>query len=154
MSILLFFFQYRQTDTKQWSFVLSAPNSNSYIAMGFSPDGQMVGSSAIVGWVGTNGVPSLKRYYLGGQSSSKVVPDSGNLQVGKSNIITTPAGIFMAFQLNTNMPETRVLYAVGSPNQVPTGNSPRLAEHSDRISTSLNYVTGQTQAQSTPYTKL
>lgn len=44
-----FVLRYRQTDTKQWSFVLSAPNSNSYIAMGFSPDGQMVGSSAIVG---------------------------------------------------------------------------------------------------------
>ncbi|ONI30207.1 hypothetical protein PRUPE_1G238000 [Prunus persica] len=42
--------RYSQTSSNIWTFVLSTPAVNSFIAIGFSSNGQMVGSSAIVGW--------------------------------------------------------------------------------------------------------
>lgn len=136
-----------QTGASEWSFVLSAPNANSYIGMGFSPDGKMVGSSAIVGWVGSDGRPAMKRYYLGGQNSNEVMPDQGNFQVGNSTIVTFNSRIYMAFQLvNTNTPENQLIYSVGPQNQIPSAPSFRLTQHSDYVSTVLNYATG-TQLQ-------
>ncbi|KAF2586662.1 hypothetical protein F2Q70_00037623 [Brassica cretica] len=38
-----------KTVENTWSFILSTPDSNAYIAIGFSTNGRMVGSSAIVG---------------------------------------------------------------------------------------------------------
>lgn len=61
-----------RTDTNVWSYVLSAPNTNSYIAMGFSEKGKMVGSTAIVGWVSNDGTATMKKYFLGGQSPNQV----------------------------------------------------------------------------------
>lgn len=61
-----------RTDTNVWSFVLSAPNTNAYIAMGFSEKGQMVGSTAIIGWVSDDGTATMKKYFLGGQSPNQV----------------------------------------------------------------------------------
>lgn len=149
-----FILRYFQTDKNQWSFVLSAPNANSYIGIGFSPDGMMVGSSAIVGWVGADGVATMKKYYLGGQLPSKVNPDSGNLQVGNSSIVVTPSAIYMAFQLNTDKPEAKVIYSIGPPNVFPSAPNFRLTRHADQISTSINYATGQTQKKSTTYATL
>ncbi|GLT70894.1 hypothetical protein SLA2020_429460 [Shorea laevis] len=54
-----FILRYSQAAPNTWSFVLSAPDTSSYIAMGFSTDGQMVGSSAMVGWVSSNGVGTV-----------------------------------------------------------------------------------------------
>lgn len=110
--------------------------------MGFSPNGKMIGSSAIVGWVGPNNVPMMKRYFLGGQSSTQVIPDQGNLDVGNSSIVTSSTRIYMSFQLNVRMPETKLIYSIGSPNQIPSSPGFRLTEHVNQISTVLNYATG------------
>ncbi|XP_027113705.1 cytochrome b561 and DOMON domain-containing protein At3g07570 [Coffea arabica] len=145
-----FILRYKQTGASEWSYVLSAPNSNAYIGMGFSPNGQMVGSSAIVGWVGSDGTPAMKKYYLGGKNSNQVMPDQGNLEVGNSTIVTFSSRIYMAFQLvNTDTPDSLLIYSFGPPNQIPSPPSFRLTQHSDYVSTVLNYATGQTQTTST-----
>ncbi|CAI9107225.1 OLC1v1006536C2 [Oldenlandia corymbosa var. corymbosa] len=147
-----FILRYSKTGPGEWSFVLSAPNSNSnaYVAIGFSPNGKMVGSSAIVGWVGSDGLPIIKRYFLGGQSPAEVVADRSNLQVGNaSKALTSPSRIYLAFQLtNTDQPTNRIIYAVGPSGLLPSGPPNfRLVQHSDYISTVLNYATGQTQTK-------
>lgn len=139
-----------QTGAREWSFVLSAPNANAYIGMGFSPNGKMVGSSAVVGWVESDGTSVMKKYFLGGQDSNRVMPDQGNLQFGNSTITTVNSRIYMAFQLiNTDRPESKLIYSVGPSGRIPSGPNFRLTQHSEYISTVLNYATGQTETKGT-----
>lgn len=137
--------QYEQTTPSLWSFVLSAPNTNSYIGMGFSSDGKMVGSSAIVGWIGADGTGTIKKYHLTGQTPSQVVVNEGNLQVlsNSSTIVSLSSRIYMAFQLNSNLPERRILYSVGPAGRLPLAPGYLLSEHSNKVSTILNYASGE-----------
>ncbi|KAL7201260.1 hypothetical protein ACSBR1_033044 [Camellia fascicularis] len=148
--------RYAQAGPSLWSFVLSAPNTNAYIAIGFSPNGQMVGSSAIVGWMGTDGLAQIKHYYLGGQTPSQVAPDQGNLAIvgNSSSIVAGSSRIYIAFQLTTAMPDSRLIYAIGPTGIFPSSPGYRLTEHSDSVTTFLNYATGQSQTQKTPYANL
>lgn len=113
--------------------------------MGFSPNGLMVGSSAIVGWMSTTGTGTIKQYQLSGRSSDQVFPDQGNLQLNSSIIISQSQSqrLYLIFQLNTQQPLTRVIYAVGPSSVFPTSPNFALSEHSDKASTALNYVTGK-----------
>ncbi|XP_044502153.1 cytochrome b561 and DOMON domain-containing protein At3g07570 isoform X2 [Mangifera indica] len=150
-----FILRYARTSPNLWSFVVSAPDRNAYIAMGFSPNGLMVGSSAIVGWMSTTGTGTIKQYQLSGRSSDQVFPDQGNLQLNSSIIISQSQfqRLYLIFQLNTQQPLTRVIYAVGPSSVFPTSPNFALSEHSDKASTALNYVTGQTKSES-PHAKL
>ncbi|KAK4268100.1 hypothetical protein QN277_024803 [Acacia crassicarpa] len=140
-----FVFRYSQSSSYIWSFILSAPDKNSYIAMGFSPNGGMVGSSAIVGWVPSSGsgTAGLKQYYLGGTAPSQVVADKGNLQfVANSTLITSQSSrLFLAFQLQTARPLPRLVFAVGPAGVFPSAPSFALAQHQDKASISFNYAT-------------
>lgn len=140
-----FVLRYVQASPNVWSFVLSAPNPNSYVAIGFSPDGQMVGSSAVVGWVEADGTLNIKKYYLGGQSSDAVTLDSSDsrLQISNSSIQLVQNQIYMAFQVISDKPTTHLLYSFGPQGRLPASPSYTLVEHQDRIPTSLNYATGQ-----------
>ncbi|CBI38284.3 unnamed protein product, partial [Vitis vinifera] len=135
--------RYQKTESSLWSFVLSAPDTNAYIAIGFSSDGSMVGSSAIVGWVGSNG--GIKQYYLGGTQSSSVEPNKGSLQVlgNTSAALSQSQRIYMAFQLDTTQPQSKLLYAVGPQGQFPSSPEFRLSQHEYKISTRIDYLTGQ-----------
>ncbi|KAJ8559414.1 hypothetical protein K7X08_003472 [Anisodus acutangulus] len=141
--------RYMKTDTNVWSFVLSAPNTNAYIAMGFSKNGKMVGSTAIVGWVANDGTATMKKYFLGGQSPNEVLPDEGNVQLVNltSSIIVENSRIYVAFQLNTEMPSNRLIYSIGPAGMLPFTTDFRLSEHQDHTSTSLNYNTGQSETK-------
>lgn len=145
MIVFAFLVQYARTSPNLWSFVVSAPDRNAYIAMGFSPNGLMVGSSAIVGWMSTTGTGTIKQYQLSGRSSDQVFPDQGNLQLNSSIIISQSQfqRLYLIFQLNTQQPLTRVIYAVGPSSVFPTSPNFALSEHSDKASTALNYVTGK-----------
>ncbi|KAI4356243.1 hypothetical protein L6164_000278 [Bauhinia variegata] len=148
-----FILRYSQTSANIWSFILSTPDTNSYIAIGFSPGGGMVGSSAIVGWVSSNGGGGgMKQYYLGGTTPNQVVPDRGNLQIlTNSTLITSQSSrLYMAFQLQANQPQARLIYAVGPVGIFPSVPSFALAQHRDKASTSLNYATGSTSASKDP----
>lgn len=142
--------QYAQTSPNLWSFVLSAPDPGSYIAMGFSADGLMVGSSAIVGWISSDGGGgTVKQYFLGGKKQNLVVPDQGNLQVvnNSTRILSQASRMYLVFQLRANQPSSRVLYAVGPAGFLPSAPSFELSEHRDKVSTSVNYVTGKTKGR-------
>ncbi|KAJ1429534.1 DOMON domain [Sesbania bispinosa] len=148
--------RYSQTSPNIWSFILSAPNPNSYIAMGFSPNGGMVGSSAIVGWISSNGASGgLKQYYLAGVAPNQVVPDRGNLNIlPNSTFITSQSSrLYMAFQLETNHPLSRLVYAIGPNGIFPSAPSFALTLHQDKISVTLNYATGSSASEN-PYTNL
>ncbi|CAJ2662929.1 unnamed protein product [Trifolium pratense] len=137
--------RYSQTSSNIWSFILSAPNQNSYISIGFSPNGGMVGSSAIVGWISSNGaIGGMKQYYLAGYAPNQVVPDRGNLAIiNNSTLITSQSSrLYMVFQLQTNQPLSRLIYAVGPNGVFPTVPSFALMQHQDKVSVTVNYATG------------
>ncbi|PON41886.1 Cytochrome b561 and DOMON domain-containing protein [Trema orientale] len=140
-----------------WSFVLSAPYTNSFVAMGFSRSGQMVGSSAIVGWIpSTGGAGMIKRYYLGGKSSNLVVPDEGNVTVieNSSAVVLESQRLYLAFQLQTTLPSNRLIYSLGPNDFQPVGPGYRLMQHRDMVATSINYATGQSASQKSPHLRL
>lgn len=137
--------QYVQTSANIWSFILSTPDTNSYIAMGFSATGGMVGSSAIVGWVASRGASGgIKQYYLGGVTPNQVMPDKGNLQViGNSTFITLQySRLYMVFQLETTEPLSWLIFATGSTGIFPAAPSYALTKHLDRVSTRIDYSKG------------
>ncbi|KAL9998187.1 putative DOMON domain, cytochrome b561/ferric reductase transmembrane [Helianthus debilis subsp. tardiflorus] len=140
-----------------WSFVLSAPNTNSYIGMGFSPNGGMVGSSAVVGWVASGGLPNMKRYFLGGKTPSQVLVDQGDLQIleNTSSVFSDSSRIYMAFQLVIDQPSQRLVYAVGDNNNpAPSAPSFLLTQHRSEIAVRLNYASGQGSQTKAPYSNL
>lgn len=151
-----FILRYGQAGPNLWSFVLSTPSTNSYIGMGFSPNGGMVGSSAIVGWV-ANGATNMKRYLLGGQTPSQVLADDGDLHIvgNTSSMILASSHIYMAFQLVTDQPRRQLVYAVGDSNNPPPGApSFRLTRHRSQIAIGLNYASGQGSQIKAPYSNL
>ncbi|GAB4841543.1 hypothetical protein Ancab_022257 [Ancistrocladus abbreviatus] len=145
--------RYAYTGSGVWSFLLSAPDSNSYIAIGFSKNGLMVGSSAMVGWM-QDGSGIIKQYYLGGENANAVKPDQGDLKVvSNSSVAFRQSGrIYLAFQLSTYQPSTNLIYAVGPTGFQPTSPGYQLMMHRTMVSTTLNYATGQSQTQGSPYT--
>lgn len=137
--------QYEQSSSNVWSFVLSAPgDTNSYIAIGFSSNGKMVGSSAVVGW-SSNGTGVVKQYYLGGTSPRLVEPDKGNLELlpNSSSIIAQSSRLYLTFQLETNLPLSRLIYSVGPDGIFPAAPNYILTQHRNKVSTSVNYNTGK-----------
>ncbi|KAF0920488.1 hypothetical protein E2562_035382 [Oryza meyeriana var. granulata] len=130
-----------------WSFVLSAPDKGGYVAVGFSPDGAMVGSSAVAGWSSGNGVGGVaKQYKLGGTSSGSCPPDQGSLSlVAKNTLVVSQAWrIYLAFQFTAAQPTPYLIYAVG-PSK-PSGNNYYLAQHRSYSSVAVNYVAGTTSS--------
>ncbi|KAE8038077.1 hypothetical protein FH972_010621 [Carpinus fangiana] len=124
--------------------------------MGFSSGGKMVGSSAVVGWVSSNGVGMVKQYYLGGTSQSLVAPDQGSLQIVSTStvIISQSSRLYMAFQLQTTQPQSRLLYSVGPGGVLPSPPNFALSEHRTKVSTTINYGTGQSATGGRPYERL
>ncbi|GLJ21524.1 hypothetical protein SUGI_0398330 [Cryptomeria japonica] len=143
--------RYSQNSTNIWSFVLSATNRQSWIGIGFSSSGSMVGSSAIVGWVDQSGSGAVKQYYLGGQSTQAVNPDQGNLNIvnNYTTLIVEGSTIYLAFQLQFSTPLTvaNILYAVGPQNSFPDSNY-RLTEHQAKVATVFDFSTGASSQSS------
>ncbi|XP_060962887.1 cytochrome b561 and DOMON domain-containing protein At3g07570 [Cannabis sativa] len=139
-----------------WSFVLSTPNPKSFVAMGFSTTGRMVGSSAIVGWVESDGTAMMKRYYLGGTSPALVVKDQGNVSLveGSSSVVVESSRFYMSFQLDMDQPSSRLVFSVGPNGFSPIGPDYRLMEHRNKIATSINYSTGESATEKAPHLKL
>ncbi|MED6164027.1 hypothetical protein PIB30_085663, partial [Stylosanthes scabra] len=113
--------------------------------MGFSANGGMVGSSAIVGWVASGGEGGgIKQYYLGGYAPNQVVPNKGNLNVvPNSTFITLESNhLYMVFQLQTTtttQPLSWIIFATGSIGLFPQAPSFALTKHLDKISQRIDY---------------
>lgn len=144
---------YKQKASNLWSFVISAPDKQGYISVGFSSNGRMVGTSAVAGWVQSGEAGTVKKYYLGGTKSSSCPPDTGNLNLVNPWIISQTSRLYLGFQLNITQPETKLIYAVGPANKFPTGNSYLLSEHDDMTSTTIDYTTGSSSSSDSGITE-
>jgi hypothetical protein len=139
-----FILRFGENGPNTWNFVLSAPDRGTYIAIGFSSNGKMDGSSVMAGWISSNGGPGVvKQYYLGGYSSSSCPPDQGNLPLvaNTSVIVSKSSQLYLAFQLSTTKPQwSHLIYAVGPSGSLPSNNY--LAEHSSKASSTIDYSAG------------
>lgn len=120
-----------------------------YIAIGFSTNGRMVGSSAIVGWITSDGESGdAKQYLLGGMSPSDVIPDQGELKIlnGSLMIESVSSRLYMSFQLMAELPRENLLYAMGPADFFPSSPEFRLREHQFMTTTTINYITGQQES--------
>ncbi|KAL8170271.1 hypothetical protein V2J09_022075 [Rumex salicifolius] len=139
-----------------WSFILSAPNKGGYVAIGFSKDGQMVGSSAMVGWPENGSTGMMKQYFLAKQAVGNVVPAKGDLKVIRNStvVFVQSSRIYLGFQLSTSQPSDLLIFAYGWSNFRPRSPKYQLQYHAQRIATQLNYASGQVQTQMSPYAGL
>ncbi|XP_010258533.1 PREDICTED: cytochrome b561 and DOMON domain-containing protein At3g07570-like [Nelumbo nucifera] len=144
-----FILRYQQNGPSLWNFLLSVPDKSSYVAIGFSPNGRMVGSSSIVGWVptGSNGV--IKQYFLGGMKPQTCTPDKGELEVANMTIVSRSSRLYLAFQLKTTQPNPNLIYAIGPQNSFPASPDYFMSEHRSQTSATLNFVAGKSTTNTT-----
>lgn len=125
---------------------MSTVYTTGWVGIGFSKDGMMVGSSAVVGWMGKTGQRHIERFYLGGQSSSAVQVDKGELQFSTAaaaagpSVLVENAKIYLAFRLKFSAPVTQqqLIFAIGS--ATPVNNV--LQIHDDKTSILFDFSSG------------
>ncbi|BAF06988.1 cytochrome b561 and DOMON domain-containing protein At3g07570 [Oryza sativa Japonica Group] len=141
---ILRFGQDASAGSNVWNFVLSAPDAGGYISVGFSPNGGMVGSSAVAGWVASGGVGTARQYYLGGTSSRSCPPGQGKLSLSTGaaapTIVSQGSRLYLAFQFS-GQPRTDLVYAVGPAGSLP-GTNGFLAQHQYMTSGTITLPTG------------
>ncbi|CAO1946885.1 unnamed protein product [Urochloa humidicola] len=141
-----FVVRYGKSSRGTWSFVLSAPDAGGYVALGFSSNGAMVGSSAVAGWTTTTGGAGVaKQYRLGGTSSSRCPPDQGSLPLlpGTTLLAAQSSRLYLAFQFTAaQQPPPYLIFAVGPSGAQPSSNNNYLVQHKSYASAAVNYATG------------
>ncbi|XP_073002963.1 cytochrome b561 and DOMON domain-containing protein At3g07570-like [Typha latifolia] len=139
-----FILRYGNASSGVWSYVVSAPDTSSYVAVGFSSKGKMVGSSAVAGWITPSGPGVVKQYYLGGESSGDCPQDQGSLKLvkGMAVIVAKSSRLYLAFQITVDQPAPYLIYAVGPKNKLPSSPDYYLAEHRTMSSASVDYTAG------------
>lgn len=100
--MLFVLLQYSRTQDNLLTIVLSATYTTGWVGIGFSKDGMMLNSSAMVGWITEKGVARIKQYYLAGFTPEEIKPDKGELSLTNVPPFVTVYGatIYLAFQLN------------------------------------------------------
>jgi hypothetical protein len=136
--------QYAKASSDVWSFIFSFPiNIKAYAAIGFSKDGNMVGSTAIVGWMPSPGAGGMKMYSLDGKSKEEVIPDKGELYMMNASIVPASTSLgYMIFQLKATQLTTKLLFAIGPNGVFPNYPNYALSKHSDQISLVIDYSKG------------
>ncbi|PKU69443.1 cytochrome b561 and DOMON domain-containing protein At3g61750 [Dendrobium catenatum] len=146
-----FILRYSQSQGNILSIVLSAPYTSGWVGMGFSNDGLMVGSSAMVGWIGRAGKAHIRQFYLRGQSSSQVIVNEGRLLRSgvKPAVLLYGSSIYLAFQLKFLAPvaEKKLLFAFST----ETPNGFHLTKHDDKVSITFDFSAGSSSGSSYPY---
>lgn len=134
--------QYSQSEDHVLNIVLSAVYTTGWLGIGFSKDGMMVGSSAMVGWINTKGHARIKQYYLQGSKQGQVIPDKGELPLTgvPASVGLNGAMIYLAFQLKfqTQLARQPIILAVGS--SYPKNS--HLSEHEDKTTIMFDFSAG------------
>ncbi|XP_073000581.1 cytochrome b561 and DOMON domain-containing protein At3g61750-like [Typha latifolia] len=145
-----FILRYSQNQDNILSIVLSAVYTSGWVGIGFSNDGMMIGSSAMVGWIG-DGRAYIEQYHLLGQTSSDVIVNEGQLLATDvaPAVVLFGANIYLAFQLNfsASVPRQALLFAFSTRSP----NSYQLTEHDDKTSISFDFSAGNSAYSSYPY---
>jgi hypothetical protein len=134
--------QYHKKEDNVVTFILSAVYTIGWVAMGFSKDGRMVGSSAMVGWFNRKGQARIKEYYLQGTRPSQVIEDAGELDLTKvpPAVVIKGAMIYLAFQAKFEKPlaSQPIILAFGT--RYP--NHYRLSSHDDKTAILFDFTAG------------
>lgn len=135
--------QFYQDDQNVTTLVLAGRHAYRWIGIGFSGDGKMVGSSAIVAWIERDGVSGLRQYYLEGKNMSRVIPDKGDLHFTTASPAVVVHGelLYIAFQLkfSSSLSHQPILIAIGSGNPLRNGLLPK---HVNSTTTHIEFSTG------------
>ncbi|KOM29479.1 hypothetical protein LR48_Vigan707s001100 [Vigna angularis] len=139
-----FILRYAKASSDVWSFIFSFPlDPKAYAAIGFSKDGSMVGSSAIVGWMPSPGAGGMKYYYLGGKSKDEVIKDRSDLYIMNASFVPATGSLgYLIFQLKTTQPSSNLIFAIGPNGQFPDYPSYDLPKHIDETSVTIDYSKG------------
>ncbi|OMO64302.1 Cytochrome b561, eukaryote [Corchorus capsularis] len=95
-----FVLRYFQREDNLMTIILSAVYTTGWVGIGFSRNGMMLGSSAMVGWFNKKGHARIKQYYLQGAHISQVIADKGELPLTNIPPVVALHGpmIYIAFQ--------------------------------------------------------
>lgn len=110
--------------------------------MGFSPDGMMINSSCMAGWVTPEGHGKIKQYYAEGHIPSKVIPDEGELPLTSVPplIYLQGATVYLAFQLKyTSRLKTQSMLLAFS-SKYPQHH--HLTAHEDKTAIKFDFSSG------------
>ncbi|XP_039684128.1 cytochrome b561 and DOMON domain-containing protein At3g61750 isoform X2 [Medicago truncatula] len=122
--------------------ILSAPYTVGWVGIGFSRDGKMVGSSAMVGWINKHGHAKIKQYYLRGNKSSEVIANKGELPLNNvpAAVATNGAEIYLAFQLQTTIPFGKQPILLAFSTKHP--HEHHLSKHDDKTTIIFDFSSG------------
>lgn len=122
--------------------ILSAVYTTGWVGMGFSRDGMMVGSSAMVGWINRKGHAKIKQYYLQGSKEGSVIPDKGELPLTgiPASVVIHGPSIYLAFQLKfqNHLAHQPIILAFGS--EIPRHS--HLSKHDDKTTITFDFSGG------------
>ncbi|KAL5989353.1 hypothetical protein ACLOJK_010243 [Asimina triloba] len=96
-----FIFRYSLSKDNVLRVIVSTVYTGGWVGMGFSKNGEMVVSSAMVGWIDYDGKAHIKQYFLRGFSPAQVIADQGRLQIiGPPVVVLKRGNMYLAFDLN------------------------------------------------------
>ena len=134
--------QYYQRADNVMTIILSAVYTTGWVGIGFSRNGMMVGSSAMVGWFNKKGQARIKQYYLQGAHESQVIPDKGELPLNNIPPVVALHGamIYLAFQakFEHRLGRQPIILAFGS--RYPTHL--HLTKHDDKTAVWFDFSQG------------
>ncbi|KAM7276501.1 hypothetical protein ACFE04_018367 [Oxalis oulophora] len=138
--------RYKQRDDNMMTIILSAMYTSGWVGIGFSRDGMMAGSSAMVGWFTKKGKPRIKQYYLQGTKPSQVIPESGELPLANIPPVVILHGpmIYIAFQVQFQhrLQRQPILLAFGA----RTPHHIHLTHHDDKTTILFDFSAGSASA--------
>jgi len=136
----------KDNSTQVTSMVAAVPlTAGNWAGVGFSSNGRMVGSTALVARLNTTGVPTATVYDLKAQSPSGVVPGTGLSFVGSGSAETyydtASQYVYMSYQLNlaTSTPANPSFLVMAYGAQA---SDTTLQQHSNYLSVGAEFVTG------------
>ncbi|XP_024020960.1 cytochrome b561 and DOMON domain-containing protein At3g61750 [Morus notabilis] len=141
-----FVLRYTQDEDNVVNIILSAVYTTGWVGMGFSKNGLMVGSSAIVGWITKKGQARIKQFYLQGSRKSQVIADKGELPLTgiPATVVLHGPRIYLAFQLKfeNRLARQPLIFAFGFtyPKHL------HLSQHDDKTTIMLDFSAGSATA--------
>lgn len=134
--------QHSQNEDHVVHIILSAVYTTGWVGMGFSKNGKMVGSSAMVGWLNRKGHAKIKQYYLQGSKEWQVIPDKGELPLTGIPIYVGIHGamIHLAYQMKfeNQLARQPIILAFGS----ATPRHSHLSKHDDKTTIVFDFSPG------------
>uniref|UniRef100_A0A0D9WE76 Cytochrome b561 and DOMON domain-containing protein n=1 Tax=Leersia perrieri TaxID=77586 RepID=A0A0D9WE76_9ORYZ len=130
--------------------VLSAAYSSGWVGIGFSNDGKMVGSSAMVGWIDNHGRAYIKQYYLSSQTSSGVKVDE---KLPMTDVLSAAVlygdNMYLAFQVKFPLHIAQRSVILASSKITPYEF--HLAEHDEKTTLFFDFSSGDSVSTYYPY---